>query len=408
MRQAHPCVAALLLAIGAMMIDGCRHDEPAPLTDVTALLDERAPWADHERPISVPRHPAEQFLHGWVIALDPGHGGDAHLPNYKRGPTGVREAEVNLRVALLLARLLEDAGVHVVLTRTDDSEVSLQQRAHIANTCPRPDGGQGADLFISIHHNAADDPRINYSSVWFHGQSAWSEPDLDVARYLAHRLGAELRTDIGYTSPLMSDQQMYASGFGVLRRCHMPAVLCESSFHSNPEEEQRLRDPLYNLREAYAIYLGLCEYAYGGRPTQSMPTVQLSDSEWTITTTLDDGLPKRWWGAQRDRTIPSTIALMLDGQRLQFRYDPASKLVEASLPAAALSPGRHILEVHHANFFKHHNFPQRYALVITQDSQGAAQLGGPVQPLPPQRSGPDPESAPHPDQAAPPATTPSR
>jgi len=97
---------------------------------------------------------------------------------------------------------------------------------------------------------------------------------LDVAKYVAHHLGSQMRTQVAHTSPLMSDQLMYNSGFGVLRQCDMPALLCESSFFTNLAEEQRLRDADYNLREAYGIYLGLCEYAYGGRPTQSLPTVE--------------------------------------------------------------------------------------------------------------------------------------
>ena len=54
--------------------------------------------------------------------------------------------------------------------------------------------------------------------------------------------------------PLMSDQLMYRDGFAVLRHAEVTAVLCESSFYTNPEEEQRLRDPEHNLREAYGMF----------------------------------------------------------------------------------------------------------------------------------------------------------
>lgn len=82
------------------------------------------------------------FLEGVKICLDPGHGGDAHLRGFKRGPTGVREAEMNLRVAQFLRELLEEAGAEVLLTREGDEDVSLRRRAEIANDW-------GADLFIS-------------------------------------------------------------------------------------------------------------------------------------------------------------------------------------------------------------------------------------------------------------------
>src|SRR6185369_11696804 len=140
----------------------------------------------------------------------------------------------------------------------------LRDRADVANKA-------NADLFLSIHHNAGGGPTTNYTSVWYHGTVDDNEPDLDVARYLAHELPKTMRTQADKSSPIFSSQLMYNSGFGVLRACNMPAVLCECSFYTGPTEEQRLRDAGYNLREAYAIYVGLCEWAQSGRPTQSPP-----------------------------------------------------------------------------------------------------------------------------------------
>ena len=51
--------------------------------------------------------PYTRHLKGFKICLDPGHGGQGHVPDYKRGPTGVREAEVNLRVAFHLREMLQ-------------------------------------------------------------------------------------------------------------------------------------------------------------------------------------------------------------------------------------------------------------------------------------------------------------
>src|SRR6185436_14242767 len=115
------------------------------------LIDTREQWTEFP-PITTPRHPAEKFLNDITIVLDPGHGGDDGgaidaRPTHKRGPTGVREADMNLRVGLLLRRLLADAGANVVMTRDGDNSVSLTQRAEVANKAH-------ADLFISLHHNA--------------------------------------------------------------------------------------------------------------------------------------------------------------------------------------------------------------------------------------------------------------
>ncbi len=374
-----------LVLVGLLVLTfyGCG---PASLDKAMSRLDNRPDWHRHGK-LDLPRHPAEKHLQGWLIVLDPGHGGEAHKKGYKRGPTGVREADMNWRVAKLLERLLVDAGAHVTLTRHGDEFVGLKERAEIANNLQRPDGGTGADLFISLHHNASSRESANFSSVWYHGEADWSEPSLDVAKYIAHRLGAQMRTNVAHTSPLMSDQLMYGGGFGVLRQCNVPALLCESSFFSNKAEEQRLRDADYNLREAYAIYLGMCEYAYGGRPTQTLPTVERDGVTLRISTVLDDGLDKEWWGHERDRTLRSTISVCLDGVRLASQYDAASKTVTADLePGRVSGDGQapHVITIHHANKFKHHNYPQRYRLTPDSGPQGAYQ----VTPLGPERAEP--------------------
>ncbi|MFN4241652.1 MAG: N-acetylmuramoyl-L-alanine amidase [Tepidisphaerales bacterium] len=359
--------------------------EPAPLSAAMALLDNRPAWDDRP-PLNLPRHPYERLLKNWVIVLDPGHGGDAHIPGYKKGPTGVREAEMNFRVAVLLKRLLEDAGAIVYLTRDDDYDLSLTERAEIANTAPRPDGGVGADLFISIHHNASDRPTANYTSVWFHGPVDRASVELDVARYLQNQLTWGLRTSVPPGQAIFNDRQMYAGGFGVLRAARVPAILTEASFFSNPDEEQRLRDGLYNLREAYAMYLALCEYARGGRPTQSLPVVQrLDGGARELSTTLDDGLGGGW-GADLGRILETTIDVRVAGVRLPHRYDPRSRRLTVLLPTVAEGQTQ-VVELRFANHWKHHNHPQRFE--VSAD--------GTVTPLGPDRD-PRPTTGPiHPD-----------
>ena len=337
--------------------------QPTPLADAIKLIDARPGWTDFP-PIDVPRHPAEKHLRDMVIVLDPGHGGEdggdnsKEPPGYKAGPTGAKEAHMNLRVSLLLRRLLVDAGATVVMTRESDDTISLKERAEVANRIRRPDGGRGADLFISVHHNAAGNRVSNYSSVWYHGTVEDNEVELDVAKYIAHALPAEIRTDAARTSPVLSSHLMYPGGFGVLRACEVPAILLECSFYTNPAEERRLQDAEYNLREAYAIYRGLCEYVYGGRPTQLTPVATLSGSQVKLTTTLDEGLPK-WWGADRPRIVSSTVHLRVNGNAAPFEFDAQTKSLTATFPLEGDSA---VVELHHANMFKHHNWPQRYAV----------------------------------------------
>jgi N-acetylmuramoyl-L-alanine amidase len=342
-----------------------REPQPMQLDEAMRLIDLRAGWTAHP-PINVPRHPAEKFLADMTIVIDPGHGGQdggnssTRPAGYKAGRGGEKEAHINLRVSLLLERLLKDAGVDVIMTRHGDDTIGLRERAEIANNAKRRrDGGTGADLFVSIHHNAGS-RTSNYTSVWYHGSVDDNEPDLDVARYIALELGRAQRTQVAKTSPVFSSQLMYASGFGVLRATNMPAVLLECSFFSDPDEEQRLKDAGYNLRQAYAIYVGLCEWAYCGRPTQSTPTIATSDNGVTLTTTLDEGLPQ-WWGSDRSRILRSSVNVTLDGKRVPIEFEELSRKLTATLPAASLT-GEHDIVIHHQNYLKNHNWPQRYAL----------------------------------------------
>jgi N-acetylmuramoyl-L-alanine amidase len=96
----------------------------------------------------VARSPAPRV---WTVVIDPGHGG--RDPG-ARGVTGSDEKDITLVLAQLVAeRLAEDPQIRVVLTRTDDSYVSLEQRTAIANA-------QGADLFLSVHGNASENPQL--------------------------------------------------------------------------------------------------------------------------------------------------------------------------------------------------------------------------------------------------------
>jgi N-acetylmuramoyl-L-alanine amidase len=325
--------------------------------------------------------------------VDPGHGGEdggdksTQPADYKAGPTGQKEAFMNLRVGLLLRRLLSDAGVNVIMTRQGDDTLSLKERAEVANNATRPDGGTGADLFISLHHNAVNNPETNYSTTWYHGSVDNNEVELDVAEPIAHALGRALRTQVAKTSPVLSSQLMYPGGFGVLRQCKVPAILLESSFYTDPAEEQRLRDAAYNLREAYGIYVGLCEWAYGGRPTQSTPVVTLDGSTMRFRTTLSDGLPA-WWGADRNRILTSSVSWTVDGQEANGHYDPVTHELEATWfhdPAGGLRRDdrqQYVITLHHANMFGHHNWPQRYRVTIAPDGETG---GITVEPLGPVR-----------------------
>lgn len=169
------------------------------------------------------------------IVIDPGHGGKD--PGAV-GPSGIKEANVNLQVALKVAEKLQRAGLSVKLTRTTDVFVDLQPRCDIANSW-------GADYFVSIHCNAAGTPEARGTETYCYKLGGKGE-------VLAKSIQAEL---IAATGRL--NRGVKTANYYVLRRTNMPAVLTELAFISNPEEERLLSNPEFQEKCALAIARGI-------------------------------------------------------------------------------------------------------------------------------------------------------
>ena len=189
-----------------------------------------------------------------TIVIDPGHGGTAATDSYRAGPAGEREEWVNLRVALLLRDMLQSRGARVILTRETDSAVELRPRADLANDAR-------ADVFLSIHHNATADSAVNFPIVYYHGYASHNIEGVELARHVARRLNEALFAGDA-EAVVVSDHVIFAgSGTAVLRHSYgIPGVIGEASFFTNPGEEQRLRDPAHNRREAEAYVLALQDF----------------------------------------------------------------------------------------------------------------------------------------------------
>ena len=341
-------IISLLLA--GLLLSACGIFAPRP-PDVWQHLPEAR----------YPIPPYARWLEGLKICLDPGHGGQAYLPGYKRGPTGVREAEVNLRVALYLREFLEGSGAIVVMTREDDSFVGLRQRCEIANEA-------GCDLFISMHHNASSREEANYTSTWYHFTPDYRPASMDLARYLQAGVSDALRLPEYPPTGLYSDQLMYKSGFGVLRNIEMPGALMEASFHSNPTEEDRLRDHEYNRREAYGYFLGLAQYAAAGFPHAELldppPGGSTPDKTPLLQLQLHDGLAERGiWGRDRLQIFTETVVTRLDDQIVDHGLDPQTGALTYQVPQP-LSNGWHFVRVDLMNAYKNHNLPEQLGFQV--------------------------------------------
>lgn len=288
-------------------------------------------------PAEFPIPPYAKFLEDVQIVLDPGHIGQRDPGgNWKRGPTGLREAVVNLRVAQFLREFLESVGAKVVLTRAVDQSLDmpdaedLRHRAAVANDLR-------ADLLLSIHHNAIDgNPDANYTVLFYHPDPERGHASITAARHLLTGLQDAMRLEQHLNCGVLSDRLLYEDGLGLLRNTEVPAVLSEASFHSNPDEEDRLRDPLHNRREAYGLFLGLARWAQAGLPRVSLLLDEEDESPLAgerITVALDDGIGARGgWGAADNRIVPSSLVVRLNGAPVQYDLDLDTQVVHIDLP----------------------------------------------------------------------------
>ncbi len=180
-----------------------------------------------------------QVLAGVSLCIDPGHGG---IDPGAQGPTGLREKDVNLAVALRLAALVRQAGARVVLTREDDQTLSLPERSYLANR-------ERVDWYISVHCNSFAYPRAN-------GTETYHYPSDEAGQRLASSIQVRLVETLG-----RYNRGTKSADFHVVRETTMPAILTELAFISNPDEERLLADPQVQERAAQALYQGLVDVA---------------------------------------------------------------------------------------------------------------------------------------------------
>jgi N-acetylmuramoyl-L-alanine amidase len=185
-------------------------------------------------------------LQGRRVALDAGHGPSD--PG-QVGPTGLREADVTLRLADRLAEELRSRGAEPVLVRKPGADPAEDERADLAN-------GSGAEILISLHLNGHDDEGAEGSSCYYFGRLG----SVSVAgEALADVIQSEIVAATG-----VRDGRTHPKAFGLLRETRMPAVHVEPCFVTNPKEEQLLQEEPF-VRELVTAIAQAVERFFAGR-----------------------------------------------------------------------------------------------------------------------------------------------
>lgn len=209
------------------------------------------------RPLLIPpRRPANGRIE--TVAIDPGHGG--HDPGNQEGRQ--QEKKYAFLLAGELRSILESAGLKVILTRTTDVYIDLPKRPEIAVK-------RGADLFVSLHFNAAADrqagrgaevycltpPGASSTNAGGEGGNTGALPGNrlnDWNLVFAYQVQRALVNGLG-----LDDRGVRRARFAVLKSIEVPSILVESSFMTNPEDLVRIIDPARRRQLAQAIADGI-------------------------------------------------------------------------------------------------------------------------------------------------------
>jgi N-acetylmuramoyl-L-alanine amidase len=228
----------------------------------------------------VPAGPGQRIQ---TMVIDPGHGG---TETGAKGKFGNLEKDITLAISLKLKAIIErNMGFEFVLTRDKDVDVSVENRSAIANN-------RKAGLFISIHANGAVQKKAAGSETFFLSLNATDEETRRLA-YLENNSSAlqsridpssdddlmMILWDMAQTAYIKQSSQLAElvqgeldallgtrnrgikqAPFKILAGVACPAILVETAFISNPEEEQKLASEDFQAKVAEAIYRGLARY----------------------------------------------------------------------------------------------------------------------------------------------------
>jgi N-acetylmuramoyl-L-alanine amidase len=231
--------------------------------------------------VSIPQHNKK-----FIVAIDPGHGGEDPGATGKRYNT--KEKDVVLAVAKKLKKYIDNTpDMHSYLVRSGDYYIGLRNRMAEARD-------KNADIFISLHADSFKDPRANGASVYVLSDRGASS---EAARWLAESenkadliggvtledkgdilasvlldlsqtatsnasfdLAESLIDDLKLTTQ-MHKKTVQRAGFMVLKSPDVPSVLVELGFISNKHGEQKLRQSRYQDQIAKSLFKGVRNYA---------------------------------------------------------------------------------------------------------------------------------------------------
>ncbi len=240
-----------------------------------AAISETLPTKPEEKPT-----PGAEITGKRVVIIDPGHGGKD--PG-AIGPTGLKEKEVTLGIALYLEKLLKNAGIPAYLTRSKDEFVYLEDRTNFANQ-------KNGFVFVSLHANSVLNHRPTAAGIEtfllsskYIGASARDvadrenrasrahpDVDTDLALIIADlEESANIKYSFDFADIIqkklveylkLENRGIKQAPFVVLKGANMAAVIVEVGFISNPKEEKLLKTNKFKENAAQALFEAIKYY----------------------------------------------------------------------------------------------------------------------------------------------------
>ncbi len=177
---------------------------------------------------------------GLTIVLDAGHGGGDPGTLGEVISEDILEKDINLSVVKKMKALLEDCGAKVILTRSEDKRLSLEDRSYLSNRT-------GAHLFVSIHCNSYEDSSISGLEYFYHKRSEISKEYAENMLAVTERIGA------------IKARYAIEQNYQVLRDSSIPAVLVEMGYLTNVMDCKNLTSATYQDAMAQTIVTAIVE-----------------------------------------------------------------------------------------------------------------------------------------------------
>lgn len=181
-----------------------------------------------------------------VIVIDPGHG-DEDFGTHSNGTPKYHEKYLNLSTAKMLKNFLKNFGYRVVMTRNDDTFISLENRALFANN-------QNTRLFVSVHYNSAPSKDAEGVEVFFYRDEG------NKSRASQSKMLAQAVLDKVIKNTKAKSRGVKHGNFAVIRETNMPAILIEGGFLTNEDEMNKLKNAAYLKSIALGIAQGIQDY----------------------------------------------------------------------------------------------------------------------------------------------------